>query len=232
MEPKVEAVYFKNIVRAPIGRVRAALRESLPSWALLGLSFVGGSVLEILTDKRLKPRLVATLKVMNVIEINDFDILGNGTKKETHGKSEKELALLNANAANGRLEKCIQTCRNEFANQWYQNESKRVNDRLSELLDGQPHGNETCQTEPDKDGFITVKGRRRSSKQRNSVHCHLTTPANAEQTNHSPPVGRLEDAQNDDLNHADDTDAGRVSEPSDKTTTPTDRLANHEQREA
>lgn len=36
-EPRPVAVYFQNIRRGPLGAVRAALRRSVPSWAVLGL---------------------------------------------------------------------------------------------------------------------------------------------------------------------------------------------------
>lgn len=65
-EPKPTAMYFKNIRRGPVGLVRKALIHSFPTWTLLGLSFIGGSVLEIITDVRLRNRLVATLNIMRI----------------------------------------------------------------------------------------------------------------------------------------------------------------------
>lgn len=83
-QPDPVGVYFKNDRRGPIGILRRALRESLPAWALLGIGFVGGSVLEVVTDRRMKPRLIATLHLMGILELPNFDIFTNATKKSTN----------------------------------------------------------------------------------------------------------------------------------------------------
>lgn len=50
-EPQAKALYFKNIWRGPIEPLRQAKRESLQTWVLLGLSFIEGSILEVVTDE-------------------------------------------------------------------------------------------------------------------------------------------------------------------------------------
>lgn len=65
-KPNPVAVYLKNVRRGLIGSIRAALRQCLPSWAVLGFRIVGGSVLEIITDGRIKDLLITTLKVLGV----------------------------------------------------------------------------------------------------------------------------------------------------------------------
>jgi len=66
----------------PIGLVRRSLRESPPSWALLGLSFVGGSVLEVLTDEAQKRRLVNTKRLLGIHELPDVPMFEDSPKKE------------------------------------------------------------------------------------------------------------------------------------------------------
>lgn len=46
-----------------------------------GISFVGGSIMKVIMDSMLKSKLVATMKMMNVIEKENFDIFGEGVKR-------------------------------------------------------------------------------------------------------------------------------------------------------
>lgn len=52
LEPEATVVYLKNMKHRPIGIIGGPLPKLLPSWALLGIGFVGGSVMEIVTGKR------------------------------------------------------------------------------------------------------------------------------------------------------------------------------------
>lgn len=70
--PNLIPVYFLNVKRGTINVLRRALWGSLPSWSVVGLSFIGGSVLEVLTDGRHKNRLVATLQGMGLKEVINF----------------------------------------------------------------------------------------------------------------------------------------------------------------
>lgn len=136
-EPKPVAAYFTNIRRGPVGLVRKALSASLPQWALLGISFVGGSVLEIITDKRLKDRLVATLAMMNIKEIPDMNILKpTVTKKEVNADQEtrKKSGL---QYAQRRITKCLQTARSNAARKWYEETLAKINTELGHF--GQPN---------------------------------------------------------------------------------------------
>lgn len=66
-----------------MGPIRKALWECLQSWAVLGLSFVGGSIMKVITDRGLKSRLVETRRRMDVIKIEIFDIFGEGVERNT-----------------------------------------------------------------------------------------------------------------------------------------------------
>lgn len=118
MLPKPVAAYFKNVRRGPIGTLRKALRDCLPAWALLGLCFVGGSVLEIITNQRQKDRLTATLRMMGISEIPNFDITSLTKKPQAEGRNESN-TVRNIEAAIRRLEHCSKTCRIEAAMGWY-----------------------------------------------------------------------------------------------------------------
>lgn len=81
LQPHPTALYFTSIRRGPIGVLRAALRQSLPSWALLGISFVGGIFLEIITDHQLADRFIAILEMLEITMIPNYDIYSQITKR-------------------------------------------------------------------------------------------------------------------------------------------------------
>ena len=71
--PIIRQLFFRNVQRGPIGQVRKELRKYLPSRALLGLSFVGSSTLEIFCDDTpsRKAESLATL-LIEAMEISGF----------------------------------------------------------------------------------------------------------------------------------------------------------------
>lgn len=74
-------VKLKIMTRGIIEKFREGLRECLSAWALLGISFVRKSVVEIVTDYRFKERLISSLKFMNIGEAENFTILGEEVEK-------------------------------------------------------------------------------------------------------------------------------------------------------
>lgn len=52
-KPEPTAIFLKHVKRGPIGVVQRALRECLPSWALLGIDFIGYLIIEIIAEKKL-----------------------------------------------------------------------------------------------------------------------------------------------------------------------------------
>lgn len=87
-------VYYQNVNRVPIRPIRQALRECLPTWALLRMSFIGSSVLEIFARWRLKERLIGKLKVLGIEQIENFDSFntapGTRTNVETAEMGKKK----------------------------------------------------------------------------------------------------------------------------------------------
>ena len=71
--PRIRQLFFSNVQRRPIRQVRKELRKLLPARALLGLSFVANSTLEILCDDtpNHKSALLATL-LIEAMEISWF----------------------------------------------------------------------------------------------------------------------------------------------------------------
>lgn len=79
--PTAVAVYFRNVRRGLISSLRQALRQCQPSWALLGINFIGASILEVVSDERLQDRLIGTLGMMAVKHIPHFDIYDSSVTK-------------------------------------------------------------------------------------------------------------------------------------------------------
>lgn len=153
-EPSPIAVYFKNVRRGPIGAIRSALRESLPSWALLGIGFVGGSVLEIVTDNRLKARLIATLKIMGIEELAKFDVLGGGIRRGTPGSAGSDRTATNLQATIRRLSAYVQENRCGYATKWYRSKLAEAKLRLQKHEEMKtsplPQNNENHEKEGEK----------------------------------------------------------------------------------
>lgn len=132
-EPNLIPVYFSNVKRGPINVLRKALRESLPSWSVVGLSFIGGSVLEVLTDRRLKDRLVTTLQAMGLKEIINFDLFKiNYHWKKTDTEKAREDEKRQLERALYRLKGCLKYSGYGPAHRWYK---QKVEDGENKLQD-------------------------------------------------------------------------------------------------
>lgn len=84
--------------------------------AALGLSLIGGLILEVLCDERLHHQLIATLRIIGVSHLQGLDIGSEGLKKDTTKRTDK---MLNLEAAERRLEKCASNTKNEYTRDWY-----------------------------------------------------------------------------------------------------------------
>ena len=130
-EPKPVAVYFRNIKRARLGQVRKALRQMFTHpWAVLGLCFVGKSVLEIVCHEGLVDQLVAKLRIIGATHLRKFDIFGDNLKN-TPQSDTGDRQLANLERAQARLQRLIETCPNRFAKSWYSKMAKEVETRVA-----------------------------------------------------------------------------------------------------
>lgn len=115
VRPTTIAVYFSKVRRGLVGRIRKALRECPPSWTTLRLGFVGSLVLEVVMDGKVKDRTVATLKMIVIMEINDFDILGRSSMTPRVGDNQRDQKVKMLGMAVYRLRKNIDNARNKSA---------------------------------------------------------------------------------------------------------------------
>lgn len=66
IQPKPVAVNFSNIPRGPISALKKELLKCLPKWAILGFSFIGSAMTEILCHSSVVDRLVATMRFFGI----------------------------------------------------------------------------------------------------------------------------------------------------------------------
>ena len=73
IKPAPVPVYFGGIPRGPVGKLRKMLRECLPKWSILNISFIGNSVTEILCHEPMLDHLVGGLKLLGYRHIPSYD---------------------------------------------------------------------------------------------------------------------------------------------------------------
>lgn len=92
----VVPVYFRTVWRGSISPIRQALKECSATWALTGMSFVGASVLEILTNRMLKEGLIATMTLIGINQVRNFDIFGDALKRTKEREANEGVARRDA----------------------------------------------------------------------------------------------------------------------------------------
>lgn len=112
-----EAVYYKNVRGGPIGVLQKALHECLPEWAVMDLSFAGDYIFEVITDRDLKERLIATLAIMAIVVVTDLDITKAPKNLDTSATGSS-IKTKNETVTIRRLNYCIENCPNTAENVW------------------------------------------------------------------------------------------------------------------
>ena len=132
-QPKPTALYFRNIRRARLGQVRKALRQMFTHpWAVLGLSFIGKSVVEIVCHESLVDQVVAKLRLVGASHIKNLNVFGDNMKKLSQ-KDQRNRFTLNLERAHQRFERLVQTCTNSAAKMWYTKQAQEAERRLAEM---------------------------------------------------------------------------------------------------
>ena len=132
-EPKPTAVYFRNIKRSRLGQVRKALKQMFTHpWAILGLSFIGKSVIEIVCHQGLADQVVAKLRLIGATHIKNMDVFGDNLKK-LQNREGANRNTLNLERAQQRFERLVSTCINSAAKAWYSKQAAEAERRLAEI---------------------------------------------------------------------------------------------------
>lgn len=131
--PAVDVVYTRDIRRAPLGQIRRSLQHGVPASALLGLSFIGGSILEIVTLKSQKQNLVETLRLLGVQPMPNFCMTDDALKKQTSTLDADSREKENLDRIIRRMQRCVGNSRNSLATRWYAAQLEKANTRLAEI---------------------------------------------------------------------------------------------------
>lgn len=127
--PDATAVYFGGVRRGPKGAFRYLLLadHSLPRWALLGISFVGEGIAEIVTHRPLANRLVAVMRLLfykHLWQYKPHDSHPSGHEgTECHKNSQPTKAIL---ACARRWPTEIDTSRSPASRDWYRSSIDRL----------------------------------------------------------------------------------------------------------
>lgn len=128
--PMLIALYFKNITRRPVEALGAALRQILPSLALLGISFVGGAILDIITDSLLKDHVVASMKLVGIVHVPPYDIFQTGHRVPFHNQAS--ILLDTAKLAAKKVDVCPRYSGNKAATVSYEVTKQIVDAKLKQ----------------------------------------------------------------------------------------------------
>lgn len=142
-KPQPVAVYFKGIRRGPLGQVRGALRQSLSNWALLDLCFIGSAVLEVITDKGQRSRLVDTMKQLGITEVTNFDVIGDAMKARREQETDTEMLRKNIEKSVTRMTRCAEISKSSAAKGYYLETVNKAKAKLAELKEKSSDDNES-----------------------------------------------------------------------------------------
>ena len=141
-EPIPTALYFRNIRRTRLGQVRKALRQMFTHpWAVLGLSFIGRSVIEIVCHQGLADQIIAKLRLIGATHIKNMNVFGDNLKKRPSMQTG-DRNTANLECAHQRFERLINTCTSPAAKSWYKKQAEEAERRLASIYQ-QAHDIET-----------------------------------------------------------------------------------------
>jgi hypothetical protein len=125
----VTPIYFRNIMRCPVGQLRAIIRSAVHHDAAIAVSFIGRNVAEILCTRNRGPSLIRFLEAMSAKVIPDFK-----PEAESAERGSRNNPASNRTACILRWEKEIKTCPAR-ARLWY---TTRLAEVRSTSHDGHP----------------------------------------------------------------------------------------------
>lgn len=125
-KPNPIAIHSKNVKRGSTGAIRKALSVSLSTQTPLGISFVGGSLPEIIMDKKLKDRVAAT---MNIVKIQEMLTLTPYIQKMERKDGEEVAPSRELHSGRHRMETCLRLNRNEATKSWYSMKLHKFNEK-------------------------------------------------------------------------------------------------------
>ena len=125
--PPMEARYFSGFKRGPYKQLISLLRNATRNRAVIAISFIGRSILEIVTPKNEADRLVIGLQAIGYRHLSKFDDTENAIST-SKVMSAEERKRKNLELALSRYERAAKNCHSHCATKWYNQQEKRIRD--------------------------------------------------------------------------------------------------------
>lgn len=180
--PRTAVLYLENVRSGTIGPIRQTLREYLPTCTLPGLSFVGGSVMEVFENERLAQRIIETLKMMGMTHVPSFDIYGSTRVESREAKNCKLNERRIVECVVSRMKANMGGTQNSHARKWYGDTLQEAERRLQQHPNNKP---DTLMGSLDEVSDITEEERLRK---RTPPRISGETVGNGEDAETAPPV--------------------------------------------
>ena len=121
----MDARYFSGFKRGPYKQLISLLRNPTRNRAVIAISFIGKSILEIVTLKNEADRLVIGIEAIGYRHLSKFEPRKNAisTLKVVSAEERKRKTL---ELALSRYERAAQNCHSHLAAKWYKQEEKRI----------------------------------------------------------------------------------------------------------
>ena len=129
---EVQNCYFR-CSRGPIGKLRRALREALPSTALLHMSFIGNNTLEILCAKEHVGRLTFTMRKAQMPDIKGATLLMPFNSNASQDGFSDERKLNNARLTLKRVSAIASSEVSYSVRTWFQKAQEKLESEIARL---------------------------------------------------------------------------------------------------
>ncbi len=122
----VVPIYLRGLQRTSEKALVEELRIGMddPENAVMNVSFIGGSVVEVLTNKKCTSSTLMDLKEAGVTHMKDFNIFGDSIKKH-NGLTDWERRVRNLNAVLHRTRRCARLPIRPAAKAWYRLQAEK-----------------------------------------------------------------------------------------------------------
>ena len=157
----IRAYYFRNVQRGKMSELRSILAKILPYECRVGISFIGGSIIELLADARTADRidLMERLRFLRWRPVVDYEIFNDSLKKSATDLPGSLRTLKNLEMVRHRMALCLKYARHPDAEEWYKArkaEAERRIAALPPLTEDEGAANETLARKDDID-MVTAK---------------------------------------------------------------------------
>ena len=181
--PAMEARYFSGFKRGPYKLLISLLRNETRNRAVIAVSFIGKSILDIVTPKNEADRLFIGLEAIGYRHLSKF----GPTKKAISTlkvMSAEERKRKNLELALSRYERAAQNCHSHWAAKWYKQQEKRIRDLIlcesfeSAMVIDSNAGEESSAPTPNanRSQLVGQNGIDKSpARQKDTIHHNATT---------------------------------------------------------